>query len=136
MKKRDPSIVHWQLEQALATFQRNEHTNSTTLACMQTLTRYFHDALRVVNVYEYPWIQHQWTCTRIHFWARDVRSRKSTAGGAITHGRRTVLSWSKNQASGSLSSAEAEFYSLIMGSLKGPGMVSLLKDVGVERITF
>ena len=69
-------------------------------------------------------------------WAGDVRSRKSTAGGTITHGRHTVRSWSKNQASGSHSSAEAEFYSFVMGSVKGLGMVSLFKDVGVKRITF
>ena len=46
-------------------------------------------------------------------WAGDRKLRKSTSGGVITIGSHYIKSWSKNQSTIALSSAEAELYGII-----------------------
>ena len=57
-----------------------------------------------------------------------VRTRKSTSGGVITHGRHVLKTYSKGQAVIALSSAKAEYYGLVSAMSHLLGEVSLAKD--------
>ena len=61
------------------------------------------------------------------------RTRKSTNGGCVLHGRHLVKSWSSTQAVVALSVAESEYYSLIKGGCEGIGLTSAATDWGEDR---
>ena len=64
-------------------------------------------------------------------WPRCPRTRKSTSGGSIMLGRRTMQHWSSTHASIALSSGEAEFNGVVRGSGEGLGYQSHLADLGI-----
>jgi hypothetical protein len=65
-------------------------------------------------------------------WAGCRRTRRSTSGGCTKLGRHLVKAWSKTQATIALSSAEAELYAAVKASAETIGMMSILKDFGIE----
>ena len=65
-------------------------------------------------------------------WAGCRVSRKSTCGGLVAWGGNVMKSWSRTQASVSLSVGEAEYYALTSAAAEAIGFKSLLKDLGVE----
>ena len=64
-------------------------------------------------------------------WAGCPKTRKSTSGGCVLLGNRTIKHWSSTQASVTLSSGEAEFNGVIRGAGQGLGYQALLRDLGV-----
>ena len=62
-----------------------------------------------------------------------MRTRKSTNGGFISHGRHLIKRWSSTQAVVALSSGESEYYGLTKGASEGLGIRSLLGDWGLSR---
>ena len=64
--------------------------------------------------------------------AGDVRTRRSTAGVLVFHGKHLIKSQSSLQSTISLSSGEAEYYSAVTGAAYGLGMQAFLKDWGLE----
>ena len=58
------------------------------------------------------------------------RSRKSTSGGVIMHGKHTIKTWSTNQAVIALSSGEAEYYGMVKGASVAMGVNALCEDLG------
>ena len=49
-------------------------------------------------------------------------------------GGHCIKSWSASQGAYALSTAEAEFYGLVIASSRGIGTMSLLKDFGVDQL--
>jgi hypothetical protein len=64
-------------------------------------------------------------------WAGCRRTRKSTSGGLIMLGEHCVKTWSSTQAPIALSSAEAEYYSMVEGATRAVGLASMLRELGV-----
>ena len=48
-------------------------------------------------------------------------------------GTHTLKTWSSTQASLAMSSAEAEYYALIENSVRGLGLQSMMREMGLER---
>ena len=75
--------------------------------------RYLADAESIVWHFEYqdePPFAHT-ACDSD--WGGSSRDRKSTSGGLWMIGNHTIKTWSASQGAYALSSAEAEFYSMI-----------------------
>ena len=66
-------------------------------------------------------------------WAGCPRSRKSTSGGAALLGIHPIRVYSKTQSVIALSSAESEFYATCKAATEGIGVLSLMKDLGIEK---
>ena len=60
------------------------------------------------------------------------RTRKSTSGGVIMLGDHCIKTYSLTQESTALAVGEAEFYGIVKARSYGIGVVSLLKDLGVD----
>ena len=65
-------------------------------------------------------------------WAGCPKSAKSTSGGIICFGTHMLKSWSRQQKTISLSSAEAELHAAVAACSETLGMISLMKDLGIE----
>ena len=59
------------------------------------------------------------------------KSRKSTSGGIIRHGKHIIKSRGANQAVVALSSGEAEYYALVKGASGAIGTTNLCMNMGV-----
>ena len=64
-------------------------------------------------------------------WAGCTRTRRSTSGGVCSLGLHTIKTWSRTQATVSLSSAEAELGSLVKASTETLGLIALAADADV-----
>ena len=65
-------------------------------------------------------------------WAGDRETRRSTSGGAVTFGLRTLKTWATTQTVFALSSGEAELYALVKGAAQSLGIVAMFTDFGLE----
>jgi hypothetical protein len=65
-------------------------------------------------------------------WANDIKTRRSTSGGAIFLGGHLILHWSRVQNSIALSSGEAELNSAVKGISEVVGMVNTMAELGFE----
>ena len=61
-----------------------------------------------------------------------LRTRRSTNGGALMHGRHTIKTWASTQSVIALSSGEAEYYGVVKGASALLGALSMAKDLGLE----
>ena len=64
-------------------------------------------------------------------WAGCEKSRRSTSGGIVTIGAHVLKSYSKQQRTVALSSAEAELHAMVAASAETLGIVSLMADMGL-----
>ncbi len=60
------------------------------------------------------------------------KSRKTTTGGAAMWGRHCIRHWSKTQSVLSLSSGESELTGAVKATAEALGLMSLMKDLGLE----
>ena len=61
------------------------------------------------------------------------RTRKSTSGGCVMRGTHLIKSWNSTQKNAiSLSSGEAELYSIVKGVGTGLGVQQFLEDLGMS----
>ena len=65
-------------------------------------------------------------------WAGDREDRKSTSGGVLQIGMRTLKTWSTTQQIIALSSGEAELYAMVKGCAQAKGLCSILRDFGFD----
>ena len=63
-------------------------------------------------------------------WAGCTKTGRSTSGGIVTIGSHVIKTYSKQQRTIALSSAEAELHALVAASAETIGIVALLKDMG------
>ena len=68
-------------------------------------------------------------------WGGRVGSRRSTNGGVLMLGSHCIRAWSSIQGAVALNSAEAEFYAMVEGALRGKGLVSLARELGFCDVT-
>ena len=67
-------------------------------------------------------------------WAGCKKTGRSTSGGIVTIGSHVIKSYSRQQKTVALSSAEAELHAMVAASAESLGIVSLLADMGVDAI--
>lgn len=67
-------------------------------------------------------------------WGGRSGYRKSTSGGVFMIGKHCIKTWSASQGAVALSSAEAEFYAMIEGTLRAKGLLGLAREVGFEEL--
>mgnify|MGYP003320391562 CR=1 FL=1 len=65
-------------------------------------------------------------------WADCAQTRRSTSGGALLHGTHVLCTWSVTQSVQALSSGEAEFYSVLKGTVEALGLSALAEELGFE----
>ena len=63
-------------------------------------------------------------------WAGCIKTRKSTSGGVVMIGKHVIKTYSRNQSTVALSSAESEFNATIKAAAEGLGMVAMAEDFG------
>ncbi len=67
-------------------------------------------------------------------WAGCRRTRRSTSGGVIMRGPHCLKTWSTTQGPQALSSAEAEYYSMVEGVVKAKGVQTFGSEIGIEHL--
>ena len=65
-------------------------------------------------------------------WAGCVDTAKSTSGGIMMIGKHVVKTYSRQQRTIALSSAEAELHAMVAASAEALGIVKLCKDLGMK----
>ena len=65
-------------------------------------------------------------------WASCTKSRRSTSGGVVMHGKHPIRSWSTTQRTIGLSSGEAELYAASKGGARTVALNRILKKIGCE----
>ena len=63
-------------------------------------------------------------------WGGCVKTRRSTSGGLIFHGRHLIHHWSSTQSVVALSSAEAELNAIIKAASESIGVKNMIKECG------
>ena len=63
-------------------------------------------------------------------WAGCAKTGRSTSGGIMTLGHHTIKSYSRQQKTVALSSAEAELYAMVIASAETMAIISFAKDIG------
>jgi hypothetical protein len=89
---------------------------------------------REAVVWQYPWQceEPELALYTDSDWAGCRRTRRSTSGGVVLLGRHCLKAWSSTQAPIALSSAEAEYYSMVEGSTRTVGLRSMLAELGMS----
>ena len=84
----------------------------------------------------YPWQEEQEAANLKVFTDSDgagcLRTRRSTSGGLVMLGWHPLRTWSSTQSVVATSSAEAELYSAAEGASRGPGLQSMLQEMGAQ----
>ena len=65
-------------------------------------------------------------------WAGCRKTGRSTSGGVVTMGKHTLKSYSRQQKTIALSSAEAELHAMVAASSETIGLRALCRDMGLE----
>ena len=65
-------------------------------------------------------------------WAGCIATAKSTSGGIVTIGSHVIKTYSRQQKTVALSSAEAELHAMVAASAEVLGIIGLLDDVGMK----
>jgi hypothetical protein len=99
---------------------------------LKKLVRFLIGVPRIVTKYKWQQMAYKITVYSDANWAGDKQTRKSTSGGSIMLGDHWLKSWAKSQSTVALSSAESELYACVKASSEGLGMMSMLRDFGLE----
>ena len=67
-------------------------------------------------------------------WAGCKLTGRSTSGGIVTVGSHVLKTYSRQQKTVALSSAEAELHAMVAASAEALGIVSLMKDMGIDAL--
>ena len=100
-------------------------------ARLKRLARYL--VTRKAVIFQYEW-QDEGKLMTLYTdsdWAGCRRTRKSTSGGVVLIGNHCVKTWSCTQGPIALSSAEAEYYSMVEGAIKAKGVQTVAREIGL-----
>ena len=95
---------------------------------LKRLIRYLSGARRKAIKHTWQDPTEQLTVYSDSDWAGCVKTRRSTSGGVLLHGKHLVHHWSSTQATVALSSAEAELNAIVKGVAEGIGAKSMLEE--------
>ena len=96
------------------------------------LGKYLKGRPRMILKYEWQASQGMITTYTDSDWAGCVVSAKSTSGGIVMAGKHTIKSYSRQQKTVALSSAEAELHAMVAASAETLGVAKLCRDLGME----
>ena len=98
---------------------------------LKRIGRYLVGRPRLVHIF--AWQEQVGTVTSYSDsdWAGCEKSRRSTSGGIVTIGTHVLKSYSKQQRTVALSSAEAELHAMVAASSETLGIVALMADMGL-----
>jgi len=84
-------------------------------------------------VWRYEWQEEGvgWKVYTDSDWAGCLKSRKSTSGGVLMRGNHCIRVWCSTQGALALSSAEAEYYSMVEGVLRAKGLQNVGREIGM-----
>ena len=102
----------------------------TDWSLVKKVCRYLRESPRMVMKFEEQEAPRQVEVVVDTDYAGCRRTRRSTNGGFVQHGRHLLKSWSTTQSVVALSSGEAEFYGVVKGACEGLGVSGLLEDLG------
>ena len=101
---------------------------------VKKLARFLKTHPRLVMLFEYQRPPENLSVIVDTDYAGCRRTRRSTNGGMIIHGRHLIKSWATTQTVVAMSSGEAEFYGLTKGACEGLGAVGLVEDMTGSRM--
>lgn len=104
--------------------------NSVGMKALERLTRYLMGCLVIKQWFVFQPDVSKLTAFIDTDGAGCVRTRRSTTGGCMRHGRRTLRPWCKTHSFVALSSGDAELYGCVNASAELIGMMSNLQDLG------
>ena len=113
--------------------QRMAKPMESDWALLKRIGRYLRCAPRLVI--NFPWQEEPQMLSVFtdSGWGGCVRTRRSTSGGVILHGKHLIKHWSKLQTTVALSSGEAEIYACNKGASEGIGISQMCADFDVEK---
>ena len=85
----------------------------------------------MVNKYEWQATEGTVTTYTDSDWAGCVETAKSTSGGIVMIGKHSIKSYSRQQRTVALSSAEAELHAMVAASAETLGVIGLMHDLGM-----
>ena len=103
-------------------------------AKLKRIGRYLLGRPRLVSIFAFQAPTSTVTAYTDSDWAGCKKTGRSTSGGIVTVGSHIVKSYSRQQKTVALSSAEAELHAMVAASAEALGIVSLLADMGVEAV--
>jgi hypothetical protein len=98
---------------------------------LKHLARYLLGTERAVIHHDYQLAPSEWTVWVDSDWAGCRVTRKSTSGGLVMWRSHVIRTWSTAQLVIAMSLGEAEYYSMVKGSLMGLGIKSIASDLSV-----
>ena len=100
---------------------------------LKRLGRYLKDRRRVVTMFNYQDATTELTVWTDTDFAGCTKTRKSTTGGVLTHGKHPLKTWSSTQSVIALSSGEAEYYGMVKAAGVALGMRAIMEDLGHRK---
>ena len=95
---------------------------------LKRVCRYLIACPRMVHSYRWQDEPNTITVYSDSDWAGCRETRKSTSGACFFHGDHLIKAYSKTQANIALSSAEAEYYSMVKAASEGLGLKAMTMD--------
>ncbi|CAE8735976.1 unnamed protein product [Polarella glacialis] len=105
------------------------HSTSLDLTKLKRIVRYLKQYPMRTFVLELKGLPEALTVFVDSDWAGDRTTRRSTSGGIVMLGDVVLTTWSRTQASVSLSSAKAEYYAITSGAVEAMYVQNLLKEM-------
>jgi hypothetical protein len=99
---------------------------------LKRIGRYLLGRPRLVSLFKWSSSIDSITAFTDSDWAGCKATSKSTSGGIVTNGSHVLKSYSKQQRTVALSSAEAELHAMVAASAEILGIIGLLRDMGHE----
>ena len=99
---------------------------------MKKVGRFLVGRKRVVWRYRWQDEGQRWRVYTDSDWAGCRKTRKSSSGGVLMLGVHCIKAWCSTQGALALSSAEAEFYSMVEGVLRVKGLANIGREIGLE----
>ena len=96
------------------------------------LGKYIKGRPRMVIKYGWQSLEGMVTTYTDSDWAGCTKTAKSTSGGIVMIGKHPIKSYSRQQRTVALSSAEAELHAMVAASAEALGIIGLCRDLGVK----
>ena len=101
---------------------------------MNRIGRYLVGRPRLVSLFVWQAVPSTITTYTDSDWAGCKKTGRSTSGGIVTAGSHILKTYSRQQKTVALSSAEAEPHAMVAASAETLGIVSLLRDMGIDAV--
>ena len=98
---------------------------------LKKVVRYLVGRKEVVWRFEWQNENPKWRVYTDSDWAGCQKTRKSSSGGVLMVGKHCVKTWCSTQGARALSSAEAEYYAMVEGVIRGKGLQNIGRELGM-----